>query len=930
MKSLIIILSLLTSTLICAQPPTWERTNPGGGGAIAAVGATASGMIVVASDLSGIFRSTDNGLSWDAVGANQGLKETHISSFGFDPNDGDAFIAGTYRGAYKTTDGGDTFTFVFPDSSHPFSYSYIEDIAIANSNSNIGYITHHPSVDASGDVYKTADGGDSWDAVPGENLPNDLHLIKLMVHPTDANIVYVLAGKSRWGCSTATLYRSTNGGVHWTNIGAAQGDILDVDLHPTDPDIVYISTFTSLYVDNASCKNLSFGEYFSDDETQGELYKSTNGGTTFIEIGDKTGIISVGINDPDTIRVLDILFPYDWNSDAGTWETGNGGTTWTQTGTVDNWDAGFIENQYYAFALSFNGLNKTVTKDLFNSNRYYGSFGQWAWGSFDGGQTLNNISTKEIGVNQNKWLSTGVENINGHALDINDGNPDVVFIGGYDIGFWYTRDHGLSWTRTQPDFNIYPAYSWDLGTDPVPSNIAKRGAGSNVMTVLSDPDREHVVWASFSKEQSTDPIEGSEAKTGLFRSTNYGEDWTLLSSGLPAFAQPVRMYGISMDVNSAMNSRTLYITVDGDVYKSTNDGSTWSMVLNNGGVMFTEVDKYDGDIVYAGGKNGLWRSINAGASWTEVGTVAMRKLDTDTRPDIVPTWTDWTGGTPTYSYQGVFDIAVDPNMADRVYVTVIGPEGGLYKSDNKGDTWSTNLLPDSTLRGVAITPLNSNIIYATSARSYHSGGFGNSIGVQFSLDAGNSWQDANEDMAYDYAGMIEVESGTNPYVWTWSPGTGMQRSLVPKSRCTHVTSTIDDGIGSLRAAMACATDGDTITFDITLDGSTVSLTSEALTVDKNITFYIPSDRNIVVTTTSVMPALPNHIFTINQNKVVNMDGLNIKGGYGPDGTAILNNGNLTIKNTTLSDNGEATINSVILNNSGAQTVILENVEIVKD
>ncbi len=774
MKKALLFSILMMNSGLFAQHE-WLRTNPGGGGAIAVVGATVDGTIIVASDLSGIFRSYDDGVSFDAVGANQGILETHISALGFDPNDANTFYAGGYTGLYKTTDGGDSFDVVFPTPANPFDYSYIEDIAVAASNSDVAYVTHEESPELPTEIYKTTDGGVSWNNIAGSNLPTDLHIVKMMVHPSDENIVYALSGKARWGCGDADLYRSMDGGSQWMLIGDAEGDILDFDLHPTNPEIVFISTFASNYVDNTSCMEMGFDNYVVDDETAGELYRSDDGGQTFLQISDKTGIISVGITNPEVIRILDVLWPYDWNEDAGTWETADGGDTWTHTGFVDDWEKGYTTEQYFAFVGSFNGLNKSVTKDIFNSDRYYGSLGQWAWGSFDGGATLNNISTREISTDH--WLSTGVENINGHALDICESNPNVVYMGGYDIGFWYTTDHGDSWTRTQPDFNIYPEYSWNLGSGVIPANWAKRGAGSNVMNVLVDPMVESRVWASFSNDQYTGYLENTYAKTGLFKSDDYGENWTLITNGLPPYNESLMMYGLTLDVNSAVGNRTMYVTVDGEIYRSMDDGNTWTSVFDGAEMKFLEVDKVNGN-VYAGGKDGLWRSTDGGNNWSEVGTAAMHASSANTRPDIVPTWTEYSG-VVTYEYQGVFDIASDPNNAGNVYVTVIGPNGGLYHSTDGGDSWSENLLPDTDLRGVAIAPANSNVVYATSSQSYHSGGYGNSLGVMYSTDAGISWQDANDGMAYSYAAMIEIETGDTPYVWTWSPGTGIQRAQVP-------------------------------------------------------------------------------------------------------------------------------------------------------
>ncbi len=769
--SLFLIL-LHTSPLFC-QIHNWTRTNPGGGGAIATVSATASGTILAASDLSGVYRSFDQGQSWDAVGANQGLLETHVSALGFHPTDGNIYFAGTYNGAYKTSDGGESFHKVFPGSFQGIEQSYIESIVLSAADPSRGYITHHPTAESFGMVYRTNDGGESWQAVPGQDLPDDLRLVKLMVHPQDRNLVYVLAGKTRWGCSRAHLFVSSDGGVHWARVGVLLGDILDYDLHPTDPDILFVSTFASTFVDAESCRESA--DYVSDDEFAGAFYKSIDGGNNFSLLADQTGIISVS-DDPNVIRLTDVLFPYDWYDDAGTWETTDGGQHWSHTGLVENWFKGYTTNQYFAFSSSFNGLSKTLTKDIFHPDRCYGSFGQWAWGSFDGGVTVNNISTREI--TENRWLSTGLENINGHCLEINDGNPDLVMLGGYDIGFWYTRDRGLSWTRSLPDYNTYPDYVWDLGEPPVEPNMAVREAGANVFSILSDPAREQVVWATFSAEQYTSVVDSVEAVCGLFRSDEYGENWQLIGGGLPVESAALMMYGLSLDPGSPVDNRTLFMTVNGDVYRSEDDGNNWTMVLSDGGLKFTEVDRFNGDLVYAGGRHGVFRSTDGGDTWADLGHPELRQVHAHVRVDIVPTWTSWDGEFIVHPWEGVFDLEADPGVPGRIYATVLGSGKGLYRSDDAGLTW-VHLLADTYMRGVAVAPGNSDIVYVTSSMSYHSGGVGNSLGIQYSTDAGTTWTSVNDGMAWSYGGMIAVANGNDPLVWAWSPGTGVQMAPVP-------------------------------------------------------------------------------------------------------------------------------------------------------
>jgi len=601
---------LLSTVLLCFCFSTvlaqhdWTRTNPGGGGTLAMAGATANGTLLVASDLSGVYRSTDDGDHWNALGANNGLIASHTSALGFHTADGNTFFVGTGDGLYKTTNAGENFTRVLPDTNNPYTVEYIESITVAKSNPNTVYVTQHEwDTTQPSNIYKSTDGGTHWQVAPGAGLPNYLHMIKLLVHPANENIVYALTGKSRWGCSPARLYQSVDGGANWTQLGASLGDILDMDIHPTDTNIVYLSTFEANPCPTTLTEDY---EYIGGDEDSGAFYKSVNGGSSFTQLSDKTGIISAGISNPNTIRIVDILFPYDWNDNAGTWESLDAGLTWSHEGLVSNWNTGYTDNQYYAYTPSFNGLSKTLTKDIFNADRMYGTFGAGPSKTTDGGRHLNVMSTKNI--TPDHWLSTGIENINGHALDISDANPDVIYMGGYDIGFWHSTDHGGSWSRTQPDYNRYAEYVWNIGDVPVDAQLAVKGEGANVSTLLNDPAREGVVWVSFSKDQYSDESQGVIAKTGLFKSSAYGESLELMNDGLPTGNNSIRMYGLSLNENSPENNRTLYITVKGDVYKSIDDGQSWSLVLANGGLKFTEVDKFDGNLVYAGGKNEMKRS----------------------------------------------------------------------------------------------------------------------------------------------------------------------------------------------------------------------------------------------------------------------------------------------------------------------------------
>ena len=167
---------------------------------------------------------------------------------------------------------------------------------------------------------------------------------------------------------------------------------------------------------------------------------------------------------------------------------------------------------------------------------------------------------------------------------------------------------------------------------------------------------------------------------GVFKSTNDGASWSAVISGLT-------VYSLAIDPSS---SQTVYAGSYGCVFKSTNGGGTWSADtsgLSTTAVHSLAIDPSSSQTVYAGTSGGVFKSTNGGASWSAV--------------------TSTSGLATTY----VNSLASDPSNSQTVYA---GTYGGVFKSTNGGASWSAVIsgLTDLYVLSLAIDPSRSQTVYA--------------------------------------------------------------------------------------------------------------------------------------------------------------------------------------------------------------------------
>ena len=258
----------------------------------------------------------------------------------------------------------------------------------------------------------------------------------------------------------------------------------------------------------------------------------------------------------------------------------------------------------------------------------------------------------------------------------------------------------------------------------------------------------------------------------------------------PAFTSG-RVVGFAVDPTNV--SRYYVAVASGGVWKTVNAGITWTPVFDNEGsysIGTIAIDPKNPLTVWVGtGENnsqrsvsygnGLYKSDDGGRSWKNVGLKTSEhigRIAIDPKDSSIvyvaaqgPLWgpggerglfktTDggktWKNILNISENTGVTDVVIDPNDANTIYCasyqrrrhmwTLIdgGPESAIYKSTDAGATWNKLRagLPTVELGriGLAISPVDSNVIYATVEAADRKGG------IFRSSDRGGSWERRNE------------------------------------------------------------------------------------------------------------------------------------------------------------------------------------------
>lgn len=378
---------------------TWNYTTVGageGGAARTILFSPGSTDTVFAGYLSiGICRSIDAGAGWDY--SSNGMATLLVNDVEIDANDPKvvlaSFEAQNSGGCYLSNDTGHTWSLVtgLPGTRFTKVGVFADGALCAWSNG--------PSTVAQEGLYKSTDHGVTWTNMgPNVGTLFETEIAALATSATDPDLVFI--GGNNFGVNgwKPVIHRSRNGGGSWENVFIGTEDF---------------DSFTYLFIDPNSSDEVIYAGMKS--ETAGALLKSTNGGDTW-------EVISGGIPGPEKWFGAVICSPDDsQNVMAGTGGYGTTGSLWLSADGGNTWSPSDLSLGTYSKVQDL-CVNPGYTDVIYAATSDDG-----AWLSADGGQ---------------HWEVTGdglpASNITGFSGPWNNGSGWNIFASTYTNSIYRT------------------------------------------------------------------------------------------------------------------------------------------------------------------------------------------------------------------------------------------------------------------------------------------------------------------------------------------------------------------------------------------------------------------------------------------------------------------------------------------------------------
>ncbi|HLF63884.1 MAG TPA: hypothetical protein VI603_09025 [Saprospiraceae bacterium] len=613
-------------------------------------------------------RAPSNWMSVGPVSSEGNL--ARVDRLAFHPTDSDIIYAGTPAGGlWKTTDGGDTWQPLTDDleslaiSGIIVSYADPNTLYILTGDGDAsggGFTFDFGYVRKSAGVYKSTDGGVNWTQL---DLPilGDYYGYRLAQNPDNADELYAATSEG--------LYRTLDGGNIWGL--SLVGNFFDVEYNPGNAAIAYASADAVIW------RTTNYGV------TWGSVIFPLNQGLC------QYGRIELAVS-PDSVNVVYALSgPVQGAGQfCGLFRSSDAGNSFTRVANTPN-ILGRAVNGTDSVDQSFYDLAIAVHPD--DADKLY-TGGINVWKSSNGGMTLAQTSI---------WFPTGdPQYVHADIHDLKFNPLDNTLYAATDGGIWTTTNGGANWTDISDGIvatQFYhmtgrPGYYDDLYAGAQDNGVKYRPGNGYVYTQVNGGD-------GFS-------VAHSPSTTQRFFST--------------------------------LNQLVVRHTMNNGNF----NGSDITPFLDATTFFKNVIAHPTSDSIVLVGSTDIWKTSNA--------------------LDGSPAWTN-------KGASGSWAMANCPSNPSRFYAAggddYANGSGAVFRSDNTGETW-TNIagtgFPSSftKITDVDVSPVFSGIVCATF------GGFTDGVKVARSLNAGTSWTNISYNLPNVPVNCVKFDDALNIYAGT--------------------------------------------------------------------------------------------------------------------------------------------------------------------
>ena len=541
------------------------------------------------------------------------------------------FMGATGGGVWKTTDGGSNWKNI----SDKYFGGSIGTVAVSESDNDIIYAgegeqTVRGNVSEGFGMWKTTDGGRSWKAT---GLKDSRHITRIRIHPKNPDLVYVSALGHLFGPNDERgVYRTKDGGITWQKILFVNNKVgaIDLIMDPSNPLTLYASTW-----------NVKRTPYSFESGGPGSaLYKSTDGGDTWVDIshneglpGDTLGIITVSISPVNPDRIFLMVEA----KEGGLFRSDDGGTNFTRINSERK-----IRQRAWYFSRIYADTKDANTVYVLNVEFHK---------STDGGKTFKTIGTPH-GDHHDFWIDPAD---NKRMIIADDGGAQISYDGGDNWSTCYNQPT-MQFYRIATDnhfpYRIYGAQQdnssiripYRTGGDAIYQNDWENTAGGESGYHAVDPQNNDIVYGG----NYGGYLERLNHETGESRNVSVWPDSPI---GWGADSNKYRFNWNFPVFFSPHNPKKLY-AAGNQLFYSTDEGASWQIAspdltrheantMRASGGMITKDNTtveyyatifaacespYEKDLLWCGSDDGLLNvSRDGGKNWTDVTPAGLPK-----------------------------------------------------------------------------------------------------------------------------------------------------------------------------------------------------------------------------------------------------------------------------------------------------------------